>query len=714
MKRIRLAGLALAGVLLMCAATTAAGASASTSQVSAFGAGGLGQLGDESTHNSIDTPVPVVTEPKTPLGEPIAVADGGYHALAVVHGGKVYAWGDNASGQLGLGTEKGPEECSSTPCSTRARQVPELSGVTAVAGGREHSLALLESGSVFAWGRNSAGQLGDGNTTNSDKPVEVRGLTAKVKAIAAGCEFSIALLETGHVETWGAGGRGQLGNGGTANSDTAEEVPGLSGVKAIAAGCEFGIALLESGHVEEWGANSYGQLGDGTTTDKHSPTEVAELTEATAIAGGGEFSLALVKGGHVKAWGANYVGQLGDETLTGPEKCLFFSACSTRPVSVSISAEVSAIAAGEYHALALRGGNIDLWGNYGGVAKKSDAKPSKLGLIYNVQAIAAGGNSNVTIGPAVPAVRTVSPASGTSAGGTTVEITGFNFAEVSSVIFGGTPATKFEVNAEGTVITAVTPTHTPGKVGVQVCGAGGCEKGEFIFLTTGNPQFGRCLSATGGEYNDNACSELGGAHAYEWHPGATTKFTFSGNNATFESASGTKISCVDVAKTPEASGTGEIDGTSEVELNLKFTNCELVGSAVKCTSPGASGEGELLTSQLTGIIGFENKELSKVGVSLSPAEEGEPVLEATCGEHEVVITGAVIAGYSPVNTMTTKFHLGFRAKKGGKQNPEKLEGFEKEVLSMSLDGGPSSQTSLAIEETSVITEQTIELNTFVV
>ncbi len=226
MKRIRLAGLALAGVLLMCAATMAAGASASTSQVSAFGAGGLGQLGDESTHNSFSAPVPVVTEPKTPPGEPLAVAVGGNHALAVVHGGKVYAWGANASGQLGLGTEVGPEECSSTPCSTRARQVPELSGVSAVAGGRAFSLALRE-GAVLAWGNNSAGQLGDGNTTNRDKPGEVIGLS-KVTAIAAGCEFAIALLESGHVETWGAGGRGQLGNGGTANRDTAVELPGLS------------------------------------------------------------------------------------------------------------------------------------------------------------------------------------------------------------------------------------------------------------------------------------------------------------------------------------------------------------------------------------------------------------------------------------------------------------------------------------------------------
>ncbi len=125
----------------------------------------------------------------------------------------------------------------------------------------------------MAWGANAAGQLGDGNNTSSSVPVAVSGLS-NVTAIAAGGEFSLALLSNGHVMAWGQGEEGKLGNGNINNSNVPVEVTGLSEVTAIAAGSKHALALLSSGRVEAWGSNKKGQLGNGEpTTARRRPSK---------------------------------------------------------------------------------------------------------------------------------------------------------------------------------------------------------------------------------------------------------------------------------------------------------------------------------------------------------------------------------------------------------------------------------------------------------
>src|SRR5664280_667448 len=220
---------------------------------------------------------------------------GSTHLIADVTGyflaggdGTVWAWGYNGSGELGNGT---PTD-SSTPV-----QVAGLTGVTAIAGGDDAGYALRGDGTVWAWGNNYSGDLGNGTTTNSSTPVQVAELTG-VTAIAAG-GTAYALRGDGTVWAWGYNYEGDLENG---ISSTPVQVAGLTGVTAIAGGAHAGYALRADGTVWAWGSNYYGALGNGTTTASSStPVQVAGLTGATAIAAGFATGYALRGDGTVRA-----------------------------------------------------------------------------------------------------------------------------------------------------------------------------------------------------------------------------------------------------------------------------------------------------------------------------------------------------------------------------------------------------------------------------
>ncbi|MBF0457838.1 MAG: hypothetical protein HQK99_08090 [Nitrospirae bacterium] len=183
--------------------------------------------------------------------------------------------------------------------------------VTAIAGGGRHAIALMSDGTVYTWGRNSEGQLGNGTNTNSNIPVQVSGLTG-VTAISGGYCHTIALKNGGTVWTWGYNYYGQLGNGTSTNSNTPVQVSGLTGVTAIAGGAGYSTtAMMSDGTVWAWGYNYYGQLGNGTSTDSNTPVQVSGLTGVTAIASGVYHTIALRSSGAVWTWGYNGWGPDG-------------------------------------------------------------------------------------------------------------------------------------------------------------------------------------------------------------------------------------------------------------------------------------------------------------------------------------------------------------------------------------------------------------------
>jgi alpha-tubulin suppressor-like RCC1 family protein len=441
----RLCSVALSVAASSCAAAVAVpgAAAAPTLAASAWGANQYGQLGN-GTETSSTVPVEVLR-----LGEVAQVASGERHSLARLSEGTLEAWGANEFGQLGVGTTIGPGLClmSSFACSTTPVPVNKVSGVTQIAAGANFSLALLSNGTVMAWGQNSSGQLGDGTTESRDEPVEVSGLK-EVSAIAAGTNHALAMMSTGKVEAWGANEFGQLGNGTTTASMHPVEVKGLTGVVSIAAGANHSLARKSNGTVRAWGDNASGQLGNGTTTNSPESTEVKGLVRtATAVAAGANHSAALLSNGTVKTWGANEFGQLGTGTTTA----------SHEAVEVKNITAATAIAAGANHTLAvLSGGLVKAWGagEAGQIGNGSNqaivASPVEVDALSGITSVAAGGNHTLAVGDLapIPKITHLEPNHGSAAGGNTVIITGTNLAEVTAVKFGSKSATNVKVESE--------------------------------------------------------------------------------------------------------------------------------------------------------------------------------------------------------------------------------------------------------------------------
>jgi alpha-tubulin suppressor-like RCC1 family protein len=211
----------------------------SNGTVMAWGAGDEGQLGNGK---KIKSTTPVLVKG---LSGVTAIAAGGEHGLALLSDGTVMSWGSNLARQLGMPSkfklvkedeEEFLEEEEEPENSDVPGAVQALSGVSAVAAGAEHSLALLGDGEVLAWGANSNGQLGNGSQgAASNMPTAVGGLGG-VTAIAAGARHNLALLSGGSVEAWGYNPDGQLGNGSNLNSPVAVAIAGLGGVVKIAGG----------------------------------------------------------------------------------------------------------------------------------------------------------------------------------------------------------------------------------------------------------------------------------------------------------------------------------------------------------------------------------------------------------------------------------------------------------------------------------------------
>ena len=237
------------------------------------------------------------------LSEPRAIACGDLHTVILKQDGTVWAWGYNWYGQLGNGTNAS----ENTPV-----QVNNLTGVMAIACGERYSLALRSDGTVWAWGYNEYGQLGDGTDTNRNSPVQVKDLT-HVMAIACGESYSLALKSDGTVWVWGYNSYSSTG---FYTKKFPVQINDLSNIIAISAGYGHRLALRSDGSVWAWGENRYGQLGNGTFTGtyENNQIKVSDIGSVTAIACGQSYSLALKSDGTVWAWGANYYGELGDGT----------------------------------------------------------------------------------------------------------------------------------------------------------------------------------------------------------------------------------------------------------------------------------------------------------------------------------------------------------------------------------------------------------------
>lgn len=295
----------------------------SDGSVWAWGGNQYGQLGNETTV-SLETPARV-----SGISGVSALAAGTSHSVALKSDGTVWSWGSNDRGQFGDGT-------SGTPISSIPVQAKGIASAKAISAGASYTVTLLKDGTVMAWGYNQFGQLGVVTSDQcssigaqykcSKTPVKVSSL-GNVVAIASGVYHVLALRSDGTVWVWGRNNGGQLGDGSTTDSSVPKPVPSLTDVVAIAAAGDYSLALKSDGTVWTWGSNREGQLGYaatdvcidstwGSVSCSKSPAPVSSLSGISAISGGWSHGLALKTDGSIWAWGYGYYGQLGNNTGT--------------------------------------------------------------------------------------------------------------------------------------------------------------------------------------------------------------------------------------------------------------------------------------------------------------------------------------------------------------------------------------------------------------
>ena len=271
----------------------------SNGTVLAWGNNGYGQLGDGTTEHKA-TPSPVQG-----LNGITAIAAGTNFALALKNDGTVWAWGYNGAGQLGDGTTT---YIQNTPV-----QVQGLDSVVTIVAGEGHSLAIKSDGTLWAWGQNGFGQLGISTSIyRSNIPVHVQGIE-QITSVTAGRFHTVAIKGDGTVWAWGYNPFGQLGNGTTTNSNTPVQTQGINGIIGIAAGSFYSTAIRSDGAVFEWGRTN---LGDASS-DRVLPVEVQGISKVIAIDAANTYnSIALKNDGTVWTWGENGYGNLGDGSIT--------------------------------------------------------------------------------------------------------------------------------------------------------------------------------------------------------------------------------------------------------------------------------------------------------------------------------------------------------------------------------------------------------------
>jgi alpha-tubulin suppressor-like RCC1 family protein/sugar lactone lactonase YvrE/uncharacterized protein YfcZ (UPF0381/DUF406 family) len=303
-----------------------------------------------------------------------------YHTLAVKDDGTVWAWGKNDNGEVGNGTTTGPQ--------TTPGNVSGLSNVIDVEAGYLFSLAVQDDGTVWEWGENTSIS---GQTAKST-PVQVTELENIVQ-VSAGNNHALALKNDGTVWTWGRNDYGQLGIGTTTDEIDPVQISGLNNVSDIYAGSSYSFVLKNDGTVWAWGVNVYGQLGNGNTTNQTSPSQISGLTNVTFISPHSWHTLFLKNDGTVWAVGYNTEGQLGNGTNTD----------SSTLVQVSGLTNVTQVCAGSQHNIALKDdGTVWVWGknNYGQLGNgttTSENEPIQVSGLSNIITLSAGSGHSLAM-----------------------------------------------------------------------------------------------------------------------------------------------------------------------------------------------------------------------------------------------------------------------------------------------------------------------------
>ena len=290
-----------------------------------------------------------------------SVSAGDRFTCGVASTGAAYCWGENAVGQLGIGTTNADQP--------RPFAVAGGLKFSIVSAGESHSCGVTTASAAYCWGSDSAGALGGGGGGGGmdSTPAPVSGGLAFISLSATGVAFSCGVTTSNAGYCWGDNSAGQLGDSSTTASATPVPVSGglLFARGSIGGSSACGVTRAGAGYC--WGDNSAGALGTGTTTASTIPIPVSGGLTFGLISTRNGHSCGLTTAGQAYCWGANPHGELGDSNATGPEQCTVGGTsipCSSIPVPVSGGLQFSALTTGWFHTCALtRGGAAWCWGS---------------------------------------------------------------------------------------------------------------------------------------------------------------------------------------------------------------------------------------------------------------------------------------------------------------------------------------------------------------
>ena len=237
------------------------------------------------------------------------IAAGKNHSLAIKSDGTLYAWGANHVGQLGNG-ENGTNFNDKSKDKTVPIQIGTDRDWRTISAGNDYSSALKDAGALYTWGSNVVGELGDGTTTNKSSPTRI---SAGWSAVSGGDSHILAIKTDNTLHSWGGNDSGQLGIGTTSRSENSPTQIS-AGWKAVAAGRWHSLALKSDGTLYAWGHNTIGQLGLGDSTNRDRPAKVGSDTDWKAIGGGEASSFALKSNGTLYAMGFSALLGIGTNT----------------------------------------------------------------------------------------------------------------------------------------------------------------------------------------------------------------------------------------------------------------------------------------------------------------------------------------------------------------------------------------------------------------
>lgn len=309
------------------------------------------------------------------------ISAGANHSLAIKNDGTLWAWGKNYFGQLGDNTNI--DKIIPTQIGTENNWIKIFASY-------ERSFAIKSNGTLWAWGWNNLSQLGNGNNVNQSLPIQI-GTDTNWVDISGGLNHGIGLKSDGTIWTWGANSNGELGDGTNVNKNNPVKVGTANNWESITSGDNHCLAIKTDGTLWAWGFNTFGQLGNGATSNINQPVQIGTANNWLKVKAGSNHTIAIKTDGTLWAWGSNSNGELGNGTYGS-------SFNSTSPIQIGTSTDWNDISAGYHFTYGIKNNStIWSWGknDYGQLANGTNGAtntliPTQIGTSTDTSKISAG------------------------------------------------------------------------------------------------------------------------------------------------------------------------------------------------------------------------------------------------------------------------------------------------------------------------------------